>query len=423
MKEVILVGLNHRTAPVELRERIAFPEEGLDRSMETLYNLSNLDEGLILSTCNRVEIYAATKDSEKGVEEIKDFIAQQHHLHVSEFEDTLYVLQGEESVKHLFRVASSLDSMVVGEPQILGQIKGAYRVAHAAKTTGVLLNKLLHKAFSVAKRVRTETSIGNRAVSVSFVAVELAKKIFAHLEGREVLIIGAGEMCELAAQHLVRAGAQKILVTNRTWDRAMELAERFQGEALPFTELPHALLRADIIISSTGSPDVIVKKEEVSTIIRQRKQRPLFFIDIAVPRDIEPQVNTVDNVYLYDIDDLQEVAEANMKDRQHEAHKAEAIVATEVEQFCRWYQSLELVPTIVSLQEKMEEMRKKELEKTLSTLPAVSDKERRAMEVLSEAIVKKILHGPITLLKKQDLNSEGESYVDVVKKLFRLDEE
>ena len=423
MKEVILVGLNHRTAPVELRERIAFPEEGLDRSMETLYNLSNLDEGLILSTCNRVEIYAATKDSEKGVEEIKDFIAQQHHLHVSEFEDTLYVLQGEESVKHLFRVASSLDSMVVGEPQILGQIKGAYRVAHAAKTTGVLLNKLLHKAFSVAKRVRTETSIGNRAVSVSFVAVELAKKIFAHLEGREVLIIGAGEMCELAAQHLVRAGAQKILVTNRTWDRAMELAERFQGEALPFTELPHALLRADIIISSTGSPDVIVKKEEVSTIIRQRKQRPLFFIDIAVPRDIEPQVNTVDNVYLYDIDDLQEVAEANMKDRQHEARKAEAIVATEVEQFCRWYQSLELVPTIVSLQEKMEEMRKKELEKTLSTLPTVSDKERRAMEVLSEAIVKKILHGPITLLKKQDLNSEGESYVDVVKKLFRLDEE
>ena len=423
MKEVILVGLNHRTAPVELRERIAFPEEGLDRSMETLYNLSNLDEGLILSTCNRVEIYAATKDSEKGVEEIKDFIAQQHHLHVSEFEDTLYVLQGEESVKHLFRVASSLDSMVVGEPQILGQIKGAYRVAHAAKTTGVLLNKLLHKAFSVAKRVRTETSIGNRAVSVSFVAVELAKKIFAHLEGREVLIIGAGEMCELAAQHLVRAGAQKILVTNRTWDRAMELAERFQGEALPFTELPHALLRADIIISSTGSPDVIVKKEEVSTIIRQRKQRPLFFIDIAVPRDIEPQVNTVDNVYLYDIDDLQEVAEANMKDRQHEARKAEAIVATEVEQFCRWYQSLELVPTIISLQEKMEEMRKKELEKTLSTLPAVSDKERRAMEVLSEAIVKKILHGPITLLKKQDLNSEGESYVDVVKKLFRLDEE
>jgi glutamyl-tRNA reductase len=423
MKEVILVGLNHRTAHVEIRERIAFPEEDLDRYMKALYNLPNLDEGLILSTCNRVEIYAATRDPEKGVEEIKNFLAQQHHLPFSEFENTLYILQGEELVRHLFRVASSLDSMVVGEPQILGQIKGAYRVAHGAKTTGTLLNKLLHKAFSVAKRVRTETSIGNRAVSVSFVAVELAKKIFAHLEGREVLIIGAGEMCELATQHLVRAGVKRILVTNRTWERAMELAERFHGEALPFTDLPNALLRADIIISSTGSPDIIVRREEVSTIIRKRKHRPLFFIDIAVPRDIDPQVNTIDNVYLYNIDDLQEVAEANMKDRQHEARKAEAIVATEVEQFCRWYQSLELVPTIVSLQEKMEEMRKKELEKTLSALPKVSDKERRAIEALSEAIVKKILHGPITLLKKQGQNSEEESYVDVVKKLFRLDEE
>ena len=423
MKEVILVGLNHRTAHVDIRERITFPEEGLDHYIKALYNLPNLTEGLILSTCNRVEIYAATSDPEKGIEEIKDFLSQQHHLHLSEFEDTLYVLQGEELVRHIFRVASSLDSMVVGEPQILGQIKGAYRVAHTTKTTGALLNKLLHKAFSVAKRVRTETSIGNRAVSVSFVAVELAKKIFANLEGREVLIIGAGEMCELAAQHLVRAGVKKILVTNRTWERAVELAEQFHGEALPYTELHHALLRVDIIISSTGSPDVIVKKEEVSTIIRKRKHRPLFFIDIAVPRDIDPQVNTIDNVYLYDIDDLQEVAEANIKDRQHEARRAEAIVATEVEQFCQWYQSLELIPTIVSLQEKMEKIRRKELGKTLSSLPKVSDKERRAMETLSEAIVKKIIHGPITLLKKQSRNSEGESYVDVVKKLFRLDEE
>ena len=423
MKEVILVGLNHRTAPVEIRERISFPEEDLDRYLKTLQDLPGLTEGLILSTCNRVEICAATRDPEKGIEEIKGFLAQQHHLPLSEFEDTLYVLQGEELVRHIFRVASSLDSMVVGEPQILGQIKGAYRTAHTTRTTGTLLNKLLHKAFSVAKRVRTETSIGDRAVSVSFVAVELAKRIFAHLEGREVLIIGAGEMCELAAQHLVRGGVKRVLVTNRTWERAMELAERFHGEAIPFSELPHVLVRPDIVISSTGSPDCIVKREEVATIMRRRKNSPLFFIDIAVPRDIDPQINTIDNVYLYDIDDLQEVAEANIKNRQHEAHRAEAIVAAEVEKFCRWYQSLEAVPTIVSLQEKMEEMRKKELEKTLSALPKVSDKERRAMEVLSEAIVKKILHGPITLLKRTSRNSEGESYVDVVKKLFRLDEE
>jgi glutamyl-tRNA reductase len=418
-----LVGLNHRTAHIEIRERIAFPEDGLDRYMKALYTLPSLTEGFILSTCNRVEIYAATRDPEKGIEEIKKFLAQQHRLPLSEFENTLYVLQGEELVRHIFRVASSLDSMVVGEPQILGQIKGAYRVAHAVRTTGTLLNKLLHKAFSVAKRVRTETNIGNRAVSVSFVAVELAKKIFDHLEGREVLIIGAGEMCELATQHLVRAGVKRVLVTNRTWERAVELAERFHGEAIPFSEISNALLRADIVISSTGSPDLIVTREEVSSIIRKRKQKPLFFIDIAVPRDIDPQVNTIDNVYHYDIDDLQEVAEANMKDRQHEARRAEAIVTTEVEQFCRWYQSLEAVPTIVSLQEKMEEMRKQELAKTLSALPKLSDKERRAMEVLSEAIVKKILHGPITLLKRTSRNSEGESYVDVVKKLFNLDEE
>ena len=315
MREVILVGLNYRTAPVEVRERISFPEEELNRYLQALQGLPSLIEGFILSTCNRVEICAAARDPVKGIDEIKGFLALQHHLPLSAFEDTLYVLQGEDLVRHIFRVAASLDSMVVGEPQILGQIKEAYRTAHASGTTGTLLNKLLHKAFFVAKRVRTETGIGNRAVSISFVAVELAKRIFAHVEEREVLIVGAGEMCELAAQHLVREGVKRVLVTNRTWERAMELAERFHGEAIPFSELPNALLRADIVISSTGSPGFIVKKDEVSDIIRKRKNNPLFFIDIAVPRDIDPEVNTIDNVYLYDIDDLQEVAEANIKDR------------------------------------------------------------------------------------------------------------
>jgi glutamyl-tRNA reductase len=423
MREVILVGLNYRTAPVEVRERISFPEEELNRYLKALHGLPSLVEGFILSTCNRVEICAAARDPVQGINEIKSFLALQHHLSLSEFEDTLYVLQGEELVRHIFRVAASLDSMVVGEPQILGQIKEAYRTAHASGTTGTLLNKLLHKAFFVAKRVRTETSIGNRAVSISFVAVELAKRIFAHVEEREVLIVGAGEMCELAAQHLVREGVKRVLVTNRTWERAMELAERFHGEAIPFSELPNALLQADIVISSTGSPGFVVKREEVSDIIRKRKNSPLFFIDIAVPRDIDPEVNTIDNVYLYDIDDLQEVAEANIKDRLQEAQRAEAIVATEVEKFCRWYESLEVVPTIVSLQEKMEKMREKELAKTLAALPQLSAKERRAMEVLSQAIINKILHGPITQLKKTSHDSEGEAYVDMVKKLFQLDEE
>jgi glutamyl-tRNA reductase len=423
MKEVILVGLNYRTAPVEIRERISVPEEELNRYLKALQGLPNLTEGFILSTCNRVEICAAARDPVKGVDEIKGFLALQHHLPLSGFEDALYVLQGEKLVRHIFRVAASLDSMVVGEPQILGQIKEAYRAAHAARTTGTLLNKLFHKAFFVAKRVRTETGIGNRAVSVSFVAVELAKRIFARLEDREVLIVGAGEMCELAAQHLVREGVKRVLVTNRTWERAMELAERFKGEAIPFSELPHVLLRVDIVISSTGSPGFIVKKEEVLDIIRQRKNSPLFFIDIAVPRDIDPQVNTIDNVYLYDIDDLQEVAESNIKDRLQEARKAETIVASEVEKFCRWYESLEVVPTIVSLQDKMEKMREKELAKTLAALPHLSAKERRAMEVFSQAIINKILHGPITQLKKTSQDSDGEAYADMVKKLFQLDEE
>ena len=423
MKEVILVGLNYRTAPVEIREKIAFPEEDLHQYLKALKGLPSLTEGFILSTCNRVEIYAATGVPEQGVEEIKGFLALQHDLSLPAFEDTLYILHGEELVRHVFRVASSLDSMVVGEPQILGQIKEAYRAAHATKTTGTLLNKLLPKAFSVAKRVRTETSIGNRAVSVSFVAVALAKRIFAHLDGREVLIIGAGEMCELAAQHLIREGVSKILVSNRTWERAVGLAERFRGEAIPFSELAHALLRADIVISSTDAPDFVVSRDMVAGIIKRRKNHPLFFIDIAVPRDIDPQVNSIDNIYLYDIDDLQEVAAANIKDRQQEAVRAEAIVTDAVEQFCRWYQSLEVIPAIISLKEKMERIREKELGKTLMSLPDLSARERQAIEVLSRAIVNKILHDPITLLKRASRNSDGESYVDVVKKIFMADKE
>jgi glutamyl-tRNA reductase len=423
MKEVVLVGLNYRTAPVEIREKIAFPEENLEHFLKELKGLSSLTEGMILSTCNRVEIYAATDTPDRGVEEIKGFLSVQHRLPLSSFEDTLYVLTGEKLVRHCFRVASSLDSMVVGEPQILGQIKEAYRIAHAAKTTGTLLNKLLPRAFFVAKKVRTETSIGNRAVSVSFIAVELAKRIFERLDGREVLIIGAGEMCELAAQHLVRVGANKILVSNRSWERAIALAERFKGEVVPFAELERALLRADIVITSTDAPDFVVGRDMIADILKRRKNRPLFFIDIAVPRNVDPQVNSIDNVYLYDIDDLQEVASANIKERQQEASRAEGIVASAVGQFCRWYQSLEIVPTIIALKNKAERIRQKEVDKILISFPNLSARERQAVEDLSKTIVNKMLHNPITLLRKVDENADGEPYVDVIKKLFLLDTE
>jgi glutamyl-tRNA reductase len=421
MKEVILVGLNYRTAPVEIREKIAFPDEYLERYLNALKGLSSITEGLILSTCNRVEIYAATETPDEGVKELKGFLSVQHRLPLSTFEDTLYVLKGEQLVRHCFRVASSLDSMVVGEPQILGQIKEAYRMAHAAKATGALLNKLLPRAFSVAKKVRTETSIGNRAVSVSFIAVELAKRIFGPLEGREVLIIGAGEMCELATQQLVREGVNRILVSNRTEERALVLAERFKGEAIAFSELERALLLADIVLTSTDAPNFVVKKDMVVDILKRRKNRPLFFIDIAVPRDVDPQVNSIDNVYLYDIDDLQGVAATNIKGRQQEASRAEAIVAAAVEQFCHWYQSLEVIPTIIALREKMERIRQKELKKMLVSLPNLSPRERQAMEDFSRTIVNKILHDPITLLRKANENDNEEPYLDVAKKLFSIE--
>jgi glutamyl-tRNA reductase len=423
MKEVILVGLNYRTAPVEIREKIAFPEEDLKHYLIALKGLSSITEGLILSTCNRVEIYAVTDSPDEGVEEIKGFLSLQHQLPLPAFEDTLYVLKGEELVRHCFRVASSLDSMVVGEPQILGQIKEAYRMAHATKATGTVLNKLLPRAFSVAKRVRTETSIGNRAVSVSFVAVELAKRIFERLEGREVLIVGAGDMCEIAAQHLLREGVNKILVSNRTWERAVTLAGRFRGEAIPFSELGRALLRADIVITSTDAPNFIVSGDMVVDILKRRKNHPLFFIDIAVPRDVDPRVNSIDNVYLYDIDDLQEVAAVNIKGRQQEALRAEGIVAAAVEQFCRWYQSLEVIPTIIALKEKLERIRQKEVDKMLMAFPNFSARERQAMEDFSKTIVNKILHDPITLLKKANEKADGEPYVDAVKKLFSVETE
>jgi len=385
MNDLLLVGLNYRTAPLEIREKISFSEKGLDQYLHALQQVSGVNEGMILSTCNRVEIYAATANPEESGGKIKDFIARQHHVPSKSFGDMLYVLHGKDVVRHVLRVASSLDSMVVGEPQILGQIKEAYQTAHSNRTTGLVLNKLMRTALSVAKKVRSETSIGNRAVSVSFVAVELAKRIFGDLAEREVLIVGAGEMCELAGQHLVRGGIRKVLVTNRTWERAIELAERFHGEAVPFTDLSSALLRVDIVLSSTGSPDFILRKKEVGTIIKTRKNRPLFFIDVAVPRDIDPRVNTVDNVYLYDIDDLQEVAEANLKGRQQEAQKAEAIVSVEVEKFCRWSQSQNVIPVIVSLKDRFEGIREKELQKTLAALPGLSDKEKNALENLTAA--------------------------------------
>lgn len=420
--ELIVIGLNHKTAPIDIRERLAFPEDRIETALHQVKSVPSLKENMILSTCNRVEIYATARETEKAIIELKHFLSQYHGLPIKEFDKNLYSLVGEEAVRHIFRVASSLDSMVVGEPQILGQIKEAYNLAVESKTSGLILHRLLHRAFHVAKRVRTETKIGNSAVSVSYVAVELAKKIFGILERRTVLLIGAGEMCELAARHLISGGIEKVLVTNRTYERALTLAQEFKGEAIPFEEIGQGLKRADIVISATNSPQFLIHHDQVSKVIKDRKQRPIFFIDIADRRDIEPRVGDIENVYLYNIDDLQKVANENIQDREKEAQKAESIVQDEVAKFVNWYHSLEVTPVIVSLREKFEEIRKKELEKTFSLHPTLSDKERQSLEALTSAIINKILHDPLTLLKQTNEEAMADFYLDTLRTLFRLPE-
>lgn len=420
--ELIVIGLNHKTAPIDIRERLAFPEDRIETALHQVKSVPSLKENMILSTCNRVEIYATARETEKAIIELKHFLSQYHGLPIKEFDKNLYSLVGEEAVRHIFRVASSLDSMVVGEPQILGQIKEAYNLAVESKTSGLILHRLLHRAFHVAKRVRTETKIGNSAVSVSYVAVELAKKIFGILERRTVLLIGAGEMCELAARHLISGGIEKVLVTNRTYERALTLAQEFKGEAIPFEEIGQGLKRVDIVISATNSPQFLIHHDQVSKVIKDRKQRPIFFIDIADRRDIEPRVGDIENVYLYNIDDLQKVANENIQDREKEGQKAESIVQDEVAKFVNWYHSLEVTPVIVSLREKFEEIRKKELEKTFSLHPTLSDKERQSLEALTSAIINKVLHDPLTLLKQTNEEAMADFYLDTLRTLFRLPE-
>src|SRR5512135_985016 len=421
MSEIVIVGLNHRTAPVEVRERLAFPADTVGHALRGLRERDGISEGVILSTCNRVEVCVLSDEGYKGVEHVKEFLAGFHGVPIGELSDHLYHHLGEEAVRHLFRVSSSLDSMVLGEPQILGQVKDAYGYACEFKTIGPVLDKFFTKAFSVAKRVRTETRVANSAVSVSYAAVELAKKILGNLPDKTVMLIGAGEMCELAARHLLSAGAKGILVTNRTFERAVLLAEEFEGTAVRFEELATHLKRADIILSSTGAPHFILKREDVEAVIRIRKNRPMFFIDMAVPRDIDPDANEIDNVY--DIDDLNNVIETNLEDRQREASLAEEIVVAEVAGFRRWLDSQQVTPTIVSLRRKFDEVRQAEVAKALSALGTADPKTRKVIESLSSSILNKVLHSPISSLKRETDERSPMEMVTMVREIFDLPEE
>ena len=425
MQKIYLFGLNHRTASVEVREKFALAD--FNPLREGLISLDGpITESLVLSTCNRVEILCVGSSSVKDVEnKVLNIWAGFCKADINLLQKNMYFYQDLEAVEHLFTVASSLDSMVLGEPQILGQLKDAYRKAVEEQTAKVIINRLLHKSFSVAKRVRTETAVAANAVSISFAAVELAKRIFGDLSKHSAMLIGAGEMAELAAIHLLNNGVQEILVVNRTLERAKELATRFQGRAACLDNLYENLLFVDIVISSTGAPSTIIQAKDIRKILKKRKHRPIFFIDIAVPRDIDPDVNQVDNVYLYDIDDLKEVVEENLANRKAEAEKARLIIAQEVEKFAQWLRSLDLNPTIVDLLSRGEAIARSELKRTLRGLKKdVDEKTYKAMETLALSLAKKLYHEPIMFLKRRAREEENaQKFIDLIRRIFNLDNE
>jgi glutamyl-tRNA reductase len=403
-----LIGVNHKTAPVEVRERLAIPESRLPDACKRLAEHPAIAEGMIVSTCNRVEFIAHMKN---GSGDLRDFMREYFAVDLAEFENHLYEFREDEA---------SLDSMVVGEPQILGQVKEAYATARAVGAVRAQLDQLLTRAFAVAKRVRTETAVGSSSVSIASVAVELAKKIFGSLNGKSVYLVGAGKMSELAARHLLAHGAASIFIANRTYDRAIRLAHKFDGQAIEFSRLYDTCERADIVITSTGSPKFIFRPEHGERLMALRRNKPMFFIDIAVPRDVDPELNKIDGIFVYDIDDLQQAVTSHVADRQKEAEKAEAIVNGEVEKFHARLQTLDVVPTIVSLQDHLETIRQAEIDRVRGRLGPMTADQELAVEALTRGIVNKIMHTPISTLKTAARDSESTTVIDLVRRLFNL---
>ncbi len=420
--ELVVVGVNHRSAPVELRERLAVASPDVGSVLTRLARQPGVDEVMVLSTCNRVEVLSLVRDADRSIEHLFAFFAEQWPQDAPAVTQHLVVFRGREAIRHVFRVAAALDSLIVGEPQILGQIKQAYRDAVQAGTVGVVLHRCLHKAFAVAKRIRSETGIGSKSVSVSSAAVELASKVFETLEDKAALLIGAGTMGQLAARHLLAHGVRSLMVTNRSFHRALEVAREFRGTALPFEELTRFLHVADVVIGSAAAEDFVLGAPAVREALRNRKFRPMFLIDLGVPRNFDPEIRNVDSVYLFDIDDLAAVAQENREARQREAVKAETIVEAEVAAFVRWLRSLQTVPTIVALRERVEAIRRSEVDKLISSLPSTNPELRQALEGMTRRLVNKILHEPITHLKKDSARHHA-LYVAAARRLFGMDPE
>ena len=420
---IVVVGLSHKTASVELRELLAIPESRMGEALSRLVSYPSIKEGMFLSTCNRVEVYAVVEEADLGLSHVQDFLVSTH-LAVSSDHlfPHLYRYADEAAIMHLFRVTASLDSMVVGEPQILGQVKDAYELALSHRTSGVILNKLVKKAISVGKGVRTKTRIAEYAVSVSYAAVELAKKVFSNLTEKTVLLVGAGEMGKLAAQHLVNQGVKQVMLTTRNSYRAKHLAERFGGAAIPYEEFPGSLPNADIVLCATGAANFVISSDDVQRAIHQRMNRPMFLIDISVPRNIDPAVKDVDNAFLFDIDDLKAHVGHNQEERRKEADKAEEMVKDDVNVMLSWIRGLEATPTIVALRRRAEEIKRSEVEKALSRLGHLNPKEHDAIEGLASAIINKLLHGPLVTLKAEAQSKNGFAFIEAARRFFDLPE-
>ncbi len=417
---LLLVGLNHRSAPLSVRERAAFAEQDLPAALGRLLATPPVREAMILSTCNRVELLVRSNDGISAPAAVRGFLESDRKLSAEEIRLHLYEYAGSEAVRHLFQVASGLDSMVLGEPQILGQVKRAYQVASDAGTTGPVLDHLLQQCLSAAKRVRTDTAISRNAVSIAFAAVELARTIFGELTGRSVLLLGSGEMDELAARHLSGNGVTSITVSSRTYTHAADLSGRLGGRAVSWDRFPEILEKVDIVVAGTAAPDTVLGKAQVQRAMRARRSRPLFLIDIAVPRDVEPEVNTLDNVYLYDIDDLQGVVDANLEERVRAAEEARRMVDAEVESYERWRHSLEVTPTIVALREALLAVGEREIERFRRRLGPMSSDQEHAVEELTRSVIQKILHSPIRHLKASAADGQGGGIARLVQEMFGL---
>jgi glutamyl-tRNA reductase len=417
MRDFVVVGLSHRTAPVEIREHLAVAPDQLERELREIAVNGGLDEALLISTCNRVELYATSANPIAASQVAKQALARR--LPAAASDDVLYQERGVDVVRHVFRVASSLDSLVVGEPQILGQVKEAFDAAKGAGTMGTLLDRCFTQAFATAKRVRSETGIAEGTVSVSSIACELAKKIFGNLDGRRTLLLGAGEMGESAARSLRKTGTN-LHILNRSEERARALADTCGGRAIPYERLSTELADADVVIASTASPKFILTPDLMKSVVRTRRHRPLFIIDIAVPRDVDPRVGNMDNVFVYDVDDLQQVAEENLAVRAREAAQAERIVEEELDAFQAWRRSLELAPTIVALRKRFGDIADEEFKRALPRLQGLNEADEAVIAAMGRSMVNKLLHQPMTQLKAGAGGPDGALLIDAVRRLFAI---